>query len=1524
MRGGWGWRLNTQAGDDLSGIARRRLVVVAVDGYRDEREGFRDAIAEQVSRITSWLADPALGEDRQFEVVPVKDPMRTVGDLRDFLRGVKLSEASYEDAVVVYITGHGLSRQAGRHYLTLPKTHPERLLSTAYPTSELITAVLDSEAEHVLVLVDSCHSGVLRGELSTLLQDLSRERRRHVGIAVVTAGDHEDQPQLGSFTQRVALAWQRMNDESAGYTSSHLSFAEWEQLLHEVGLADGVEKDLIDAEWIMPHSRRHQLSACLPNPRYKPSGTAVDPALRQLVLEHGDLEFWGERASGRVSSDDVGWYFSGRTKPMGRLVDFLRGGEGVLIVTGAAGSGKSALLARLVTLTAPSFVEDETYAALIARIPGDLRPEPGSMDAAVLARNKSSRAVVDDLLTALGGTPASTGTPLQALFERLTGRAAELSRPVTVIIDALDEAEDPLACVSDVILPLARLTTPASGTAVRLLLGIRSSPVTSYSSGADLRDERADDLLQRLTAALKTEGAVPEPLRTDDPDCEADIAAYAVALLSGPEDSPYREADEEAVEATARVIAKAVAPSFLDAQIATDQLRTAEIRQDLTEEGWLHRLADGTSSLLREDVRSVSAATGVPASLLVAALRATSLAQGAGLPWGEIWPSVTAALAANPHGPAGPTDPERQPTAPDDAPESAEMADHAVRTLRSSRLTGYLATASEDGRTVYRPVHQRLTDLLQTGHEWLLGASDAPPPPPTTGNAAELAAAHATVTGVLARLVRRAHPYQAHPYIRRHYLHHTQAGNLLTDRHVPVELLAQETSGTLRTRLSLPLPTDDPDRGALTAAALIEPYLDDTTDPRSRRDSIHFHQSLRGETRDTADEQRVLAFRWGRWAAQVNVLAPAQRLTRALCAVPTLDHRWLVAVADVPRGVRVWDASTGLPTADLATDGPVFKLRTIRATGGRTFLITLTPYRIEIHDPVSGQLVAQLVVSSARDVHVLEDGPSLWKLFVLTRSGGMVWHPRSGQTTQARDVPPYERTDPLQSAVVRRASGHALVALAGSMGIQLWDPFSGLTAAAPFGPRSREVRLATLSRPGQDDLLVVQTRSQSMQIWEPFTASQTAGARAAGHSLIQVPGGTNFAYATGNDIVIRDTELNEVRRIAADVSRINELTALTGPAGPRIVSAAPQGIRIWDLAPTSRPHGDDLPDTPYPAPAPYGFFLHTWPLRRMACPGPDGPRDCVVVGTRDGLDVHDATTGQLLKQIPIPTAPVTVVEALPSPRGAAHVAVVGTSASVWDLVSGESVVSPNPVLLPYFSSRTSITVTGDGLPVFVTASRRSELAATTLDPDSGEILNYVAPANFGRDGAPVLIPVPTAHTETGPVIVVAHGRAIELVDTLTGLRLGPWVRGKPGPPNRVGCTVPGSDGLQVAVANDREIQVWDLTGGTQVAAWPARGTLAMTGLQLTGGRTLLVSGSSSGVRVWDSATGELLHTLLTGAPVHAVITGITEEGPVLHLHGPAGLVAVAVDPLKLLASYLVGRDGDAVPALRESIGDARP
>ncbi|MCM1974538.1 ATP-binding protein [Streptomyces sp. G1] len=559
--------------------------------------------------------------------------------------------------------------------------------------------------------------------------------------------------------------------------------------------------------------------------------STTGPALRQLALtptrdsggaagtddrpdsrpDTGVLdEFWLERASGRAAADDPGWYFSGRAAPMSRMTRFLRATEGVLVVTGAAGSGKSALLARLVTLSDPGFVADPRYAAMVAGIPAELRPDPGTVDVAVLARNKSARVIIEDLGAGLGHSPAPTLTrahghgpgtepPLQALLRRVLERSTAAAGPVTVVIDALDAADDPLAVFNDVVLPLARLRGPDGVRLVRLLLGIRSSPEPAeptYPAGADLLDERADHLLLRLTEALHDEGLVPGTLRTDGPDCAADIAAYAATLLLATPGSPYHGAPEAAAEA-AGVIADAVAPSFLDARIAADQLRRADTRQDLTEPGWLGSLADGTTGLLREDIRAVSLATGVPADLLVAALRATAFAPGAGLPWAEVWPAVTTALVAAEYG-AGYV--------------GTYTADHAIRTLRASRLTGYLATDEEDARTVYRPVHQRLTDLLLADPSWLLAPSSATESTwwRPDGERQVLVSAHAALAQALAGLVERSGPRPAHPYVRRHFLHHAAAGEVLDDLHVPLELLAQESSGSLRARLGLPLPITSP------------------------------------------------------------------------------------------------------------------------------------------------------------------------------------------------------------------------------------------------------------------------------------------------------------------------------------------------------------------------------------------------------------------------------------------------------------------------------------------------------------------------------------------------------------------------------------------------------------------------------------------------------------------------------------------------------------------------------------------
>ncbi|MFB7977879.1 hypothetical protein [Streptomyces vinaceus] len=1479
-------------------------MVIAIDGYDDGQAGFKEGIASQVERITRWLADPGLGDDRRFEVVRAEDSPRSVDDLRAFLHGQNLAAASYKEAVVVYITGHGLRRYAQRHYLMLPKTKEERLLATGFPTSELITAVLDSQSEHVMVLVDSCHSGTLRAELTSLFQDLSDERHSHKGTAVVTAGDHYEKPLVGSFTRRVALACERMRDEASGYTASHLSFAEWEQLLHQVGLdEEGVEKELVSAEWIVPHSRSRAPSACLPNPRFQPVESVVSPALRQLTLGSGSLdEFWLERASGRAGADDPGWYFSGRAEPMACIVAFVREGTGVLVVTGAAGSGKSALLARLVTLADPGFAADQKNAAAMAGIPDGLRPAPASVDVAVLARNKSARVVVDELLSALGGAVGGHELPLQALLGLLAGRASSTAGPVNVVIDALDEAEDPLACVGDVILPLSRLTT-ASGTgrAVRLVVGVRSSPATEYASGTALRDERADQLLRKLTDTLGNESVDAQVLRTDGPDCTADIAAYTAALLRAPQSSPYHGAPE-AADAAARHVADAVAPSFLDARIAADQLRTAGARQDLDEAGWLRRLADGTTGLLREDVQAVATATGVSVGLLVAALRATAFAPGAGLPWAEVWPAVTLALAAQPGG-------------PDYA--DTDAADHAIRTLRSGRLTGYLATAEEDARTVYRPVHQRLTDLLKAGHDWLPAPSaptrsqrrDGPPPRPHM-------AAQAAITRALAGLVERSRPHLAHPYVRRHFLHHAEAGGILTDREVPLELLAQETSGTLRARLALPLPAGDPERRSLTAAALIEPYADAAVDYASRLGSIAFHRRVRGPARNADAEAGALGGlpvspSWGRWAAHLNVLAPAPGETNAMCVIPTLDGRQLTAVAPAAGGVRIWDAGTGTHIADLAT-GQVHRLRTILATGGRTFLVTVGR-DARIYDPVSGQLIARIPMPPLHDVHVLADGPSLWKLCVLTSRGAFVWRPRVGKVFEAPGFPEGIMRDRAQArgrqltAVVRR-SGEALVAVCCEDGIRMWDPATGAMAGASFGGGQVSGLVGVpRSAKDSDDLLIAESPNPlvPLRVWNPFTREQVAANREGGSKAVAGPGGTAFAYVARGRIVLQSLGRGSVRSFDADIASLDALAVLEDPAGPRVVSAGPQGIRVWDPGYDRPLYEEGLAESAYPGPSldRHRRRTPTWSVCRVPVPAAaEAPgEDLLLLATRSGLDVHSAGTGALLKRIG--TGLVRDILPLAGARPRVAVSDPNGDLSVWDLSSGQMVMTSRKESSQ--SPQSSCTAwTAEGLPMTVSTGamgRVKELASVVLDHESARSAARTVRLTAGNGDSPVHLLGALPPSPSGDVTVVAAaGRDLLLIDVASGRQSGalPHWNYRSGH-GTVMCSLPWDSGPLLVTADGTGIDVWDVAAQTRICAWKSPDVFTLTGLPSPGGRTLLVSGGASGIRIWDPRTGDLLHAILTGAPVHGIAVSEGNPGSVLHLYGPAGLATLSVDASRL-------------------------
>lgn len=659
----------------MTGTApRQRLFTVAIRDYGDGAAAFTSGVEDQLAVIRAWWSGDDLGDRSLAWQEPLV--LHTRADVDGFLGSAGLRDLAEDDVVVLFVTGHGLPGASNRHYLLLPGSDPERPIATAYPTIDLVTAVLDSRAGHVLVIVNACYCGLLDEELARLRKDLPRARQDMSTLGVFVSADHDERPRVREFAEVMRRVREYLRS-SSGIDNAYLTFDEFHQ---ELDRAARQEPGLLRPVKLWPRRPTDQPSRCLPNPGYRPRVDLVEPARRQVAVTPADLEHWLGRASGRPSTADTSWYFRGREALMTELGDFLDDGTGVLLVTGAAGTGKSAIIARAVTLSDPLFRANPHYRDVIAdaKAAGTL-PPAGSIHAAVLARNRSVDEIAEHLLTALGHQPVTTEpghlrTPI--LRDQLIGAVAGVPR-CTLVVDGVDEADEPATLITNLIGPLGRAAADHDGPEVRLILGVRSA--VAHHGGPT-------GGLLRFTRELLAPATVRE-IRTDSDGITADLAAYMEALLANAAPYAGRPAERSVI---AGIVAERVTPSFLDARLAGQRLRERGELQDPADPHWLATLDEGIVAQLREDLRDV-ATPGHPVADLAAVLRAAAFAAGAGLPWADIWSTVAAAVLDRP----------------------GRDLDPAIRHLLRSRLAGYLVTDTEDGRSVHRLAHELLAQVLR-------------------------------------------------------------------------------------------------------------------------------------------------------------------------------------------------------------------------------------------------------------------------------------------------------------------------------------------------------------------------------------------------------------------------------------------------------------------------------------------------------------------------------------------------------------------------------------------------------------------------------------------------------------------------------------------------------------------------------------------------------------------------------------------------------------------------------------------
>jgi hypothetical protein len=646
---------------DDGDILRRHFIAIATDKYEANGVFAPLAVAGEVASIRGWLTDEGLGA-RRFDaegyaalahrpsLEQVKTAIRTQRRFND------------GDAVVVYVTGHGITGRDNRHLIVLHDTDPQDP-ADALPTADLIQWLAAHQGlTHALIIVDVCQAGQLADNLpATLTRDLPP------GWFVILTAPAGVDAKLGAFSGAVASFVD-------GLTHSADAAATAEPYLQPYQFLVAVVNHLLQ------HHKQEPLilkqpwkpSVCLPNPGYDPGDpgrVGVDAARRDLAVPEEDMTaHWAVRAPVVAGPGPI---FTGRALVMQELIDAATGSPGTLVVCGRAGSGKSAVLARLVTCSDARFRAEH---ANILAAASPLPPE-GAVDIAVLATGKSSDQIAQQIGRALGvaGPRQDAATAVQGWIDAILPVVARRVRPLTLVIDALDEASDP----GGVLRTLLGGLNPRERPLLRLLLGVRSS-------GAEGTTEPARDLASSAVGLLEARELRVDADRWWNRD---DLRAYVHWVLAQP-GSPYGSAK---ISVVAERVAGAAGRSYLLAGLAARTLAEASEALAPDDPRLAEILGQGSTQLVVNDLRAClpDADDRRRAATL---LRASALAEGRGAPIRIIWPLLASAIAVD-----------------------ADYGDSDVTWLLGSRLGGYLVRDVEDGMTVYRPFHDELRRVLGAG-----------------------------------------------------------------------------------------------------------------------------------------------------------------------------------------------------------------------------------------------------------------------------------------------------------------------------------------------------------------------------------------------------------------------------------------------------------------------------------------------------------------------------------------------------------------------------------------------------------------------------------------------------------------------------------------------------------------------------------------------------------------------------------------------------------------------------------------
>ncbi|MGN9846116.1 caspase family protein [Nonomuraea sp. H19] len=1284
--------------DDSRGGPRRYLIATAISRYPKappelgwDRPGLVQAREKVIKLFTGQLGYQhvsTLGLD------PTREQLTS--QLRTFCKAPERREG---DLIAVYIAGHGdVLDDSGEHVLLTADVDPDDI-EVALPTAELAKQMLrKTRVRRLLLMLDTCHSGAGTNQMAArMLAELGPTWRQQpgAGIVVISSSQPSERAKTLAFThllEQAVASW-----AVAGHGPAELAIDAVVQRMNTHPDRPGYQLIGLDQVGLSG-----DLPDFLRNPRHDVRLTEVDLAIQQAaewdaLAERRAIEYRTRllvRAMAGAGPGD-GWWFSGRFQAIEDITIWLRTGRhpgrgrardrqerqrpGVLAVTAGPGSGKTAVLGLIATLTHPERRQ---------RVPLDsigldrrILPQAGDVAEVIYAQNLSDKQVLDGIAAVFKIRAASVRQFLNALADS-DHRPASAA---TLIIDAVDEAETPDTLCRDVLRPLIDL----AGSRLRLLLGTRPH------------------LLARL--GLKREDEIDL-----DADRYADLDAlrtYTMRnLMESRSDSPYWDCDPQVRIRIAHQVAASAGFSFLVARITAGTLAAAQELPDPDDAAWRAGLPRMPAEAIRQDLTNRLKGD---AERAIDLLRPLAFADGQGLPWEDLWPAVASAVSGRTY-----TD---------------DDLDWLRRTAGS-----YVVEATEAGRSAYRLYHQAMAETLchdvdetavHTGFTRALigrvpytvhGERDWARAHPYTRT---YLASHAALAGLLDNLVTdteylvHANPDTLLPHLDT--IHTPDGKQATTIYRASIGTHRHATPETRRQILALDaarynIPT------LLTAFnATAEPHAwkpvmaTGTNLSRPARNTMTGHTGSVNTVACTTLGGRPIAVT-GSDDGTVRIwdLTTGNQIDQPLTghngsvwalACTTLDGRPVAITGSHDTTVRIWDLATNQQIGQPLTghNGSVWALACTTLDGRPVAITGSDDGMVRIWDLTTGHQIGNLLTGHTGPVTALACTTLDGRPIAITGSHDTtvrIWDLTTGNQI---GQPLTGHIKPVFTAACTTLDGRP-IAVAGSDDgtVRIWDLATGNQISKPLtGHTDVVLAVAGTTLEGRP-IAVTGSADGTVWIWDVRTRQQICD---------PLTGHTGEVYAVacttleGRPVAVTGSADGTVR--IWDLTTGSQIgQPLTGHTGPvwavacttlesRLVAVAGSDggtVRIWDLT-TRHELGDPLTG-------------HTGSVIALACTTLDG-RPIAVTGSDDDMvRIWDLTTGNQIGQPltghtgPVWAAACTTLDGRP-------IAVTGShdrTVRIWDLSTGHQVGDPLTGHTDTVWAAACTTL--DGRPVAITGS----------------------------------------------------------------------------------------------------------------------------------------------------------------------------------------------------------------------------